>query len=335
MFLMRAMLLEKTGLAEESPLVFRDLATPTPASGQLRVKVHACGLCHTDLHTVEGDLPPHKRPVIPGHQIVGVIDARGPNVTTHKEGDRVGISWLHSTDGACEYCRRGQENLCLNARFTGYDADGGYAEYTIVPADFCHPIPTVFDDEHAAPLLCAGIIGYRSYRIAGIRPGENLGLYGFGASAHLVIQLARHQKCNVCVFTRSEAHRAHARELGAVWTGRAEDTPPEPLHAAIIFAPAGSLVREALRVLRKAGTLALAGITMSQIPALDYALLYHEKIVRSVANATRQDAREFLQLAAEVPLQTEIQVFDLAQANQALQKLKKSKIRGAGVLRIA
>jgi propanol-preferring alcohol dehydrogenase len=328
------MVLDKAVPVEQSPLILRDVATPLPKPGEVRVRVHVCGLCHTDLHTVEGDLAPHKRPVIPGHQIVGVVDARGSNVTTYREGDRVGIAWLHSTDGSCEYCGRGLENLCLNGRFTGYDVDGGYAEYSIVPAEFCYPIPDVFSDEHAAPLLCAGIIGYRSYRLAGIRPGENLGLYGFGASAHLVIQLARHQKCNVFVFTRSEAHRAHARELGAVWTGRAEDTPPEPLHAAIIFAPAGILVRESLRVLRKGGTLALAGITMSQIPALDYELLYHEKIVRSVANATRQDGREFLQLAAEVPLRTEIEVCDLADANQALQKLKKSEIRGAGVLRV-
>ena len=328
------MVLDKAVPVEQSPLVLRDLATPLPKPGEVRVRVHVCGLCHTDLHTVEGDLAPHKRPVIPGHQIVGVVDALGSGVTNHEEGGRVGIAWLHSTDGSCEYCGRGLENLCVNGRFTGYDVDGGYAEYTIVPAEFCYPIPDVFSDEHAAPLLCAGIIGYRSYRLAGIRPGENLGLYGFGASAHLVIQLARYQKCNVFVFTRSEAHRAHARELGAVWTGRAEDTPPEPLHAAIIFAPAGSLVREALRVLRKGGTLALAGITMSQIPALDYELLYHEKVVRSVANATRQDGHEFLQLASEVPLKTEIEVFDLVEANQALQKLKKSEIRGAGVLRV-
>src|SRR5882757_3320003 len=331
---MRAMVLEKTGRAEDSPLALREVATPQPKRAEVRVKVQTCALCHTELHTIEGDLPTHKRPIIPGHQIVGQIDARGPNVASYKEGDRVGIPWLHSTDGTCEFCSRGLENLCPNARFTGYDADGGYAEYTIVPADFCYPIPAVFDDAHAAPLLCAGIIGYRSYRLAGIRPGENLGLYGFGASAHLVIQLARHHNCNVSVFTRSESHRAHARDLGATWTGRAEDTPPELLHAAIIFAPAGSLVREALRVLRKAGTLSLAGITMSQIPALDYELLYHEKIIRSVANATRQDAREFLELAAEVPLQTEIHIFDLEDANEALQKLKKSEIRGAGVLRV-
>jgi propanol-preferring alcohol dehydrogenase len=332
---MRAMVLDKTEPAEQSPLAMRDVTTPAPAAGEVRVKVHVCGLCHTDLHTVEGDIPLHKHPVIPGHQIVGVIDALGANVSHHKEGDRVGIAWLNSTDGSCEYCVRGLENLCVSGRFTGYDVDGGYAEYTLVPAEFCYPIPRVFDDEHAAPLLCAGIVGYHSYRLSGIRPGENLGLYGFGASAHLIIQVARHHKCNVFVFTRSEEHRNHARELGAVWTGRTEDTPPEPLHAAIIFAPAGSLVREALRVLRKAGTLALAGITMSQIPALDYELLYHEKVVRSVANATRQDGREFLQLAGEVPLKTEIQVFDLAEANQALGKLKKSEIRGAGVLRIS
>jgi len=332
---MRAFILEHASPAEQNPLHEADLPIPRPGPGQVRVKVHACGLCHTDLHTVEGDLPPHKRPVVPGHQIVGFIDALGANVTSHKEGDRVGIAWLYSTCGVCEFCRRGLENLCPSAQFTGYDLDGGYAEYTVVPADFCYPIPPVFSDENAAPLLCAGIIGYRSYRLAGVRPAENLGLYGFGASAHLVIQLARHQKSNVFVFTRSESHRALARELGAVWTSRAEDTPPEPLHAAIIFAPAGSLVPQALRVLRKAGTLALAGITMSEIPALDYALLYHEKTVRSVANSTRQDAREFLQLAAEVPLQTEVQVFDLGQANHALRALKNSEIRGAGVLRVS
>ena len=331
---MRAMVLEATGPVETSPLVLRELPRPTPGPGEVRLKVHACGLCHTDLHTIEGDLPVHKSALIPGHQIVGIIDALGSGVTAHKEGDRVGIPWLHWTDGTCEYCSGGLENLCPNARFTGYDADGGYAEYAIAPAEFCYSMSAIFDDLHAAPLLCAGIIGYRSYRLSGIRSGENLGLYGFGASAHLVIQLARHQNCNVFVFTRSEAHRAHAKQLGAVWTGAAEDTPPEQLHAAIIFAPAGKLVPEALRVLRKGGTLALAGITMSRIPALDYDLLYHEKVVRSVANSTRQDARQFLALAGEIPLQTEIQLFDLADANQALQALKKSEIRGAGVLRV-
>lgn len=329
------MVLESARPAEENPLRESELPMPQPGPGQVRVQVRTCGLCHTDLHTVEGDLPPHKRPLVPGHQIVGMVDAIGPAVRDLKEGDRVGIPWLHSTDQTCEFCRRGMENLCPNARFTGYDVDGGYAEYALAPAEFCYPLPQIFSDENAAPLLCAGIIGYRSYRLSGIRTGENLGLYGFGASAHLVVQLARHQKINTFVFTRNEAHRALARELGAVWTGRAEDTPPELLHASIIFAPAGSLVAAALRVLRKAGTLALAGITMSQIPALDYSLLYDEKVVRSVANSTRQDAREFLALAAEIPVRTEIQVFDLAAANQVLVALKKSEIRGAGVLRVA
>jgi alcohol dehydrogenase, propanol-preferring len=332
---MRAFILEHASPIEQNPLREADLPIPIPGPGQVRVKVRTCGLCHTDLHTVEGDLAPHKRPVVPGHQTVGVIDALGASVTGFKDGDRVGIAWLHSTCGVCEFCRRGRENLCINARFTGYDVDGGYAEAAVVPADFCYPIPASFSDENAAPLLCAGIVGYRSYRLAGARPGENLGLYGFGASAHLVIQVARYQKSNVFVFTRSESHRVHARELGAVWTGGAEDTPPELLHTAILFAPAGSLVPQALRVLRPAGTLALAGITMSQIPALDYSLLYHEKIIRSVANNTRQDGREFLQLAAEVPLRTEIQVFDLGQANYALRAMKHSEIRGAGVLRVS
>jgi propanol-preferring alcohol dehydrogenase len=331
---MRALILEYARPVEENPLREADLPVPAPGPGDVRVKVRACGLCHTDLHTVEGDLPAHKRPVVPGHQIVGVIDAVGAGVTGHKEGDRVGVPWLHSTDGTCEFCRGGLENLCPNARFTGYDVDGGYAEYAVAPADFTYPIPAVFSDENAAPLLCAGIIGYRSYRLAAVRPGENLGLYGFGASAHLVTQFARQQKCNLFVFTRNEAHRAFARELGAVWTGRAEETPPESLHAAIIFAPAGNLVPEALRVLRQTGRLALAGITMSQIPALDYSLLYHEKVVRSVTNSTRQDAREFLALAGEVPLKTEVQTFDLSEANRALQALKKSEIRGAGALRV-
>ena len=332
---MRALILEHPRPVEENPLREVDLPIPAPGPGEVRIQVRACGLCHTDLHTVEGDLPAHKSPVVPGHQIVGVIDALGARVTRHKEGDRVGVPWLHSTDGTCEFCRGGLENLCPNARFTGYDTNGGYAEYAVALADFCYPIPAAFSDENAAPLLCAGIIGYRSYRLTAVRPGENLGLYGFGASAHLVIQLARHQKCNVFVFTRNDAHRALARELGAIWTGSAEDTPPEPLHAAIIFAPAGSLVPQALRVLRKAGRLALAGITMSQIPALDYSLLYHEKGVCSVANSTRQDAYEFLALAGEVPLKTEVQRFDLNQGNRALQALKNSEIRGAGVLHIS
>ena len=331
---MRSMLLERPQPVADSPLLLRDLPTPTPGNGEIRVRVRCCGLCHTDLHTVEGDLQLPKLPVVPGHQIVGLVDALGPGAKIFKKGDRVGIPWLHSTDNQCGYCRRGLENLCDQAQFTGYHVNGGYADYTTVHENYAYPIPEVFSDENAAPLLCAGIIGYRSYRLSGVAPGQRLGLYGFGASAHLVLQLARHQGCEVYVFTRTPIHREFAQRLGAAWVGSAEDTPPHQLDAAIIFAPAGALVPQALRVLRKAGTLALAGITMSSIPSMDYALLYHERVIRSVANSTRQDAREFLQLAAEVPLETEVELFDLEQANQALQALKKSEIKGAAVLRM-
>jgi propanol-preferring alcohol dehydrogenase len=331
---MRAMVLERARPVDESPLHLDDITLPVPQAGQVRVQVSCCGLCHTDLHTVEGDLPLPRLPLVPGHQIVGIVDALGGGVRRFKEGDRVGIPWLHSTDGRCEYCLQKLENLCDNAHFTGYHVDGGYAEFVLVGEAYAYPIPEVFSDESAAPLLCAGIIGYRSYRLSGARAGARLGLYGFGASAHLVLQLARHLGCDVYTFTRTPAHRELAKKLGAAWIGAAEDTPPQPLDAAIIFAPSGGLVPQALRVLRKAGTLVLAGITMTPIPQMDYSLLYHEHVIRSVANSTRRDAREFLELAAQVPLQAEIQVFDLEQANQALQALKKSEIRGAGVLRI-
>jgi len=319
---------------EDSPLHLEELPTPTPGPGEIRVRVRCCGLCHTDLHTVEGDLQLPRLPVVPGHQIVGIVDSLGPGTSIFKEGDRVGIPWLHSTDNQCDYCRRGLENLCDHAQFTGYHVDGGYAEYTVVHENYAYRIPEVFSDENAAPLLCAGIIGYRSYRLSGVRPGKRLGLYGFGASAHLVLQFARHQGCEVYVFTRTAIHRELAQRLAAAWVGSAEDTPPQPLDAAIIFAPAGALIPQALRVLRKAGTLALAGITMSSIPSMDYSLLYQERVIRSVANSTRQDAREFLQLAAQVPLQTDVEIFELEQANQALQALKKSGIKAAGVLRM-
>jgi alcohol dehydrogenase, propanol-preferring len=331
---MRAMLLERSRPAEDSPLQLQDLPMPTPGNGEIRVRVRCCGICHTDLHTVEGDLQLPKLPVVPGHQIVGVVDALGPGAQVFKQGDRVGIPWLHSTDHQCDYCRRGLENLCDQAQFTGYHVDGGYADYTIVHENYAYRIPEVFSDDNAAPLLCGGIIGYRSYRLTGVTAGQRLALYGFGASAHLVLQLARHEGCEVYVFTRTPIHREFAQRLGAAWVGSAEDAPPHQVDAAIIFAPAGALVPQALRVLRKAGTLALAGITMSSIPSMDYSLLYHERVIRSVANSTRQDAREFLQLAAEVPLETEVELFDLEQANQALQALKKSEIKGAAVLRI-
>ncbi len=331
---MRAMILERPRPVGEAPLHLNELPTPTPGPGEILVRVRCCGLCHTDLHTVEGDLQLPKLPVVPGHQIVGIVDALGPAAQIFKKGDRVGIPWLHSTDNQCDYCRRGLENLCDQAQFTGYHVNGGYADYTVVHENYAYPIPETFTDENAAPLLCAGIIGYRSYRLSGIRPGQRLGLYGFGASAHLVLQFARHQGCEIYVFTRTPIHREFAQRLGAAWVGSAEDTPPHQLDASIIFAPAGALVPQALRVLRKAGTLTLAGITMTTIPAMDYSLLYQERVVRSVANSTRQDAREFLQLAAEVPLQTDVEIFDLEQANQALQALRKSEIKGAAVLKM-
>jgi propanol-preferring alcohol dehydrogenase len=332
---MRTMLLQQPAPAEQSPLYLTDLPDPTPAPNEVRVRVRTCGLCHTDLHTIEGDLPLPKLPLVPGHQIVGTINAVGSSVRRLKSGDRVGIPWLYSTDGTCLYCLRNAENLCENARFTGYHVNGGYAELCIVREEFAHPLPAVFSDENAAPLLCAGVIGYRSFRLSAAQSGQRLGLYGFGASAHLVLQLARYQKCEVSVFTRSRAHRELAQKLGAVWTGSADDSPPHPLDASIIFAPAGSLVPLALRHLRKAGTLALAGITMSQIPPLDYELLYQERVVRSVANSTREDCRDFLRLAAEIPVQTEVRVYPLADANRALQDLKHSHLAAAGVLQIA
>jgi len=336
---MRAMLLERPQLAEESPLHIGEIPLPAPGPGEVRVRVRCCAVCHTDLHIVEGELPLPNLPIIPGHQIVGVIDAVGKEVRKLKEGDRVGVPWLYHTCGQCDYCRRGFENLCDFGQFTGYHANGGYAEAMLVSESYTHLLPAIFSDENAAPLLCAGIIGYRSYRLSGAHHGLRLGLYGFGASAHLVLQLARHEGCEVYVFTRTPAHRELAKKLGAAWVGDAQDTPPAELDSAIIFAPAGSLVPQALRVLRKGGTLALAGITMSPIPQLDYSLLYHERIIRSVANSTRKDCREFLDLAAQmttgkIPLHSEIQLFDLDQANQALQALKKSQIKAAAVLRI-
>ncbi len=328
------MVLQKQVVPEQNPLQPAQVPIPTPAAGQVRVRVSVCAVCHTDLHIVEGDLPLRKRPVIPGHQIVGVVDALGQGVTACKEGDRVGIPWLHWTDGECGYCRRGCENLCERARFTGWDVDGGYAEYVVAPADFVYRLPKSFTDEHAAPLLCAGIIGYRSYRLSNARKGERLGLYGFGASAHIVLQFARHLGNECYVFTRTPEHAELAKKLGAVWTGRAEEQPPAKLDCAIVFAPAGHIVPLALRAVRKGGTVSCAGITMSPIPQLEYADLYYERVLRSAANSTRQDAREFLELAAEVPVRTEIELFPLEQANQAIAAMKHSRVRGAAVLRV-
>jgi propanol-preferring alcohol dehydrogenase len=329
------MLLRQTKPAEDSPLECVDLSLPQPGPGEVRLAVRACGVCHTDLHTVEGDLSLPKLPLVPGHQIVGVVDKVGTGVTRFEVGQRVGVPWLYSTCGQCTFCQRGLENLCADARFTGLHVDGGYAEAMVVHQDFAYPMPEGFSDADAAPLLCAGIIGYRALRMSEIRPGQRLGLYGFGGSAHVTIQVARHWGCEVYVFTRSKGHRQLARRLGAIWVGGAEDTPPHTMHGSIIFAPAGWLVREALRVLERGGTLALAGVTMTPIPELDYdRLLYWERTVRSVANFTRQDAKELLQLAAEIPIRTTVQAFPLERANEALMALKRSEIDGTGVLAV-
>ncbi len=331
---MRAMLLEKPKPAEENPLRLADVPLPVPSAGEIRVRVSACAVCHTDLHIVENEIPLPQLPIVPGHQIVGVVDALGDGAQVFRVGERVGVPWLYSTCGECAYCRRGLENLCEKARFTGYHVNGGYAEAVVVPEAFAYPIPAIFSDLQATPLLCAGIIGFRALRLSNVRPGERLGLFGFGASAHVVIQLARHEGCEVYAFTRTVSHRQLASQLGAEWVGSVEDSPPKLLDAAIIFAPVGKFVLDALRFLRKGGTVALAGITMSAIPEIDYRLIYHERIVRSVANSTRDDARGLLHDAETVPVHTEIEIYPLAEANQALQNLKQSKIGGAAVLKI-
>ena len=333
---MKAMLLRQTADAGRNPLALEEMPAPEPGPDDVRVRVHVCGVCRTDLHIIEGDLPPAKRPVIPGHEVVGIVDRVGIGVRAVKEGDRVGIAWLRSTCGVCEFCLDRQENLCLRARFTGYHADGGYAEYAVAPAAFVYPIPGAFTDEEVAPLLCAGIIGYRALRLSGVKPGQRLGLYGFGASAHITIQVARHWGCEVFVCSLREEHRALARALGAVWVGSAAEPPPEPLHGAIMFAPAGELVPPALRALRRGGTLAIAGIHLSPIPAIDYDRdLFGERAIRSVTANTKQDGLDFLREAAAIPIRPRTQRFRLEDANAALQALKAGTIKGAAVLQIA
>jgi len=329
------MLLRQTADAGCNPLALEEMPAPEPGPGAVRVRVHVCGVCRTDLHVVEGDLPAAKRPVIPGHEVVGIVDRVGAGVRAVKEGDRVGIAWLRSTCGDCEFCRDRRENLCLQARFTGYHADGGYAEYAVAPAAFTYPIPGVFTDEEAAPLLCAGIIGYRALRLSGVHPGQRLGLYGFGASAHITIQVARHWGCEVVVCSLREEHRALARELGAAWVGGVADPPPEQVHGAIMFAPAGELVPPALRALRRGGTLAIAGIHLSPIPEIDYDRdLFGERVIRSVTANTKQDGLDLLRDAAAIPIRPRTQRFRLEDANAALQALKAGAIRGAGVLKV-
>lgn len=332
---MKAMILKKIAPIETLPLDFQEMEKPLPGDKEILIKVEACGLCHTDLHTIEGDLPEVKLPVIPGHQVVGRVVEVGPLCTRFGSGERVGVAWLYSTCGECPFCLSDQENLCLQARFTGYHVNGGYAEYIVAPEDFVYSLSNEIEAIKLAPLLCAGIIGYRALRLSHIKPGETLALFGFGASAHLTIQVALYWGCKVFVFSRRQAHRQMALEMGASWAGTAAEEPPELARAAIIFAPAGELIPRALEIVAKGGTVALAGISMTPIPHLNYEKhLYHEKILRSVANSTRQDGREFLELAAKIPVKTTVQIFSLEEANEALSQLKKGLVNGAAVLKI-
>ncbi len=306
---MKACVLRAPAAIETNPLEYAEVPMPQPKSGEALVRVRTCGVCRTDLHVIEGELPPRKSPVIPGHQVVGLIEKQGENARRFAVGTRVGIAWLHQTDGTCEYCRSGAENLCDHPLFTGYSVDGGYAEYIVAPEDFVYAIPEGFPDEQAAPLLCAGIIGFRSLRLSGIKAGARLGFYGFGAAAHVAIQVARHWGVEVFACTRDVRHQKLALQLGAAWAGSTCDEPR--------------------------GALILGGIHMSPIPSLDYDLLYQERVIRSVANNTRKDGEDFLRVAAEIPIRTRVQVFPLAEANRALNALKNDAISGAAVLRIA
>lgn len=331
---MKAMQLKETEPVEKSPLKPVDLSEPSPKPREVKINVRACGVCHTDLHTVEGDLSMPELPVVPGHEVIGVIEEMGEEADRFERGDRVGVPWLYSSCGECKFCRGGMENLCEDPKFTGLHVNGGYEEYMVAEEDFIYPIPEEFPDENAAPLLCAGAIGYRAFRRSEVRPGEKLGLFGFGASAHIVIQIATALGCEVYVFTRSEEHRRLARELGSEWEGSAEEDPPSRIDRGITFAPAGWIVKEALRVLEKGGTLAINAIHMTPIPELNYGLIYDEKTVKSVANIARRDVREFLKIAGGIPIKTEVEVFSLEEANRVLKLLKNSEINGAAVLKI-
>jgi len=325
---MRAMVLPRVG----GPLELRELPVPRPGPGQVLLKVSACGVCRTDLHVYDGDLPHPKLPVILGHEIVGRVAALGAGVHQFTLGERVGVPWLGHTCGSCRFCRAGRENLCDAPGFTGYTLDGGYAEYAVAEAAYCFPLPEGLEDERAAPLLCAGLIGYRSYRLAG--EGRNLGIYGFGAAGHLAAQVARHQGRRVFAFTSPGDREAQefARRLGAVWAGDSTELPPEELDAAIIFAPVGPLVPQALRAVVKGGVVVCGGIHMSDIPSFPYAILWGERVVRSVANLTRQDGEEFLALAPQIPIRPEVERFPLEAAEEALRRLREGRLSGAAVL---
>jgi alcohol dehydrogenase, propanol-preferring len=330
---MKAMVLREPAPIETTPLQLIEVPTPEPRQGEVRIRVSCCAICRTDLHVIEGELPRQRMPVIPGHQVVGEVDRAGPGCSRFSPGQRVGIAWLRHTCGVCSFCTGGRENLCESSRFTGYHADGGYAEFAVVPEAFAYEIPEVFTDVEATPLLCAGIIGYRALSRGQLPRGGTLALFGFGSSAHIVIQIALHRGCRVVVVTRGEKHRELALEMGAEWAGETIDGIPTLADSAIIFAPAGELVPAALTILKKGGTLALAGIHMSQIPALDYERhLFYEKNVRSVTANTRDDGRSLLVEAAEIPIRPHTAMYPLAEASRALQDLKADRISGTGVL---
>jgi len=335
---MKAMILDTQSPIEEMPLIPADLPEPTPNDAQILVKISVCGACHTDLDEAEGRLKPSKSPIVPGHQVVGKVVDKGTAVTKHKIGDRVGITWLFSSCGECDFCRAGSENLCAKARWTGKDADGGYAEFMVIGEDFAYPVPERFSDPQAAPLLCAGVIGYRTLRLADITDGQKIGLFGFGASAHIVIQIIKFKFPNspVFVFTKTEKHAELAKSLGAVWTGRSSDKPPEKLNKIMDFTPVGECVRDALGVLERGGRLIINAIRKeTPVPPLEYAeYLWLEKEIKSVANVTRRDAKEFLPLAARIPIEPTIEEFPLEQANEVLNSIKNSRLRAAAVLKI-
>lgn len=333
---MRAMVLREIAPIEEHPLELVDRPVPEPEAGEVLVRVRACAICRTDLHVIEGDLPEARLPVVPGHQVVGAVEGLGEACRRFEPGDRVGIAWLRGTCGACRYCQSGQENLCPSSRYTGYHEDGGYAEFAVVREEFAYAIPDTFSDAEATPLLCAGIIGYRALSRALVPDDGKLALYGFGSSAHVVMQIARHRGYEVYVATRGESHRELARRMGAVWVGGSYDEPPDPVDSAIVFAPAGEIVPPALRAIDKGGTVSLAGIHMSPVPELTYEEhLFHEKTLQSVEANTRADGRGLLEEAAEIPIRPELTTFALEEANEALVTLAEDGIDGTGVLLVS